>query len=83
MKNRLHDKLVRKPAAKSVKQKPVPVKIVSDSPSPMSSDDSKYRAQDALRTLQRAAEIKRDKALMKAAKAEARAQMKQLSTVCK
>jgi hypothetical protein len=82
MKNKLHDKLVRKPAAKNAKQKPVPVKIISDSPSPMSSDD-KWRAQDALRTLQRAEEIKRDKSLMKAAKAEARSQMKQLSTVCK
>lgn len=82
MKNRLHDKVVR-PASKTAKQKPVPVKIVNEGPPVSTYDDTKYRAQDALRTLQRAEEIKRDKALMKAAKAEARAQMKQLSTVCK
>lgn len=77
-------KLVRKP--KNGKQKPVPVKIVSDYPETASinkGEQDKYRAQDALRTLQRAEEIKRDKPLMRAAKAEAKSMMKQLSTVCK
>lgn len=78
--NRL-SKVVRKP--KGGKQKPVPVKIVYDSPEVTKSyDDMKYRARDALSTLSRAEEIKRDKPLMKAVKAEARNQVKSLSKVC-
>lgn len=79
--NRL-SKVVRKPKG-GAKQKPVPVKIVSDrmdAPAPY--DDIKYRARDALSTLSRAEEIKRDKPLMKAVKAEARSQVKSLSKVC-
>ncbi len=69
---------------KGTKQKPVPVKIVSESLKvSMAGEDMKWKAQDALRTLQRAEEIKRDKGLMRAAKAEAKSQMKQLSSVCK
>lgn len=76
MANRL-SKVVRK-------QKPVPVKIVNDTAkaSPIS-EDINWRAQDALRALVRAREIESDRALMKAVKAEAASQMKQLSTVCK
>lgn len=75
-------KLVRKPKG-GVKQKPVPVKIVSDRADvPAPYDDMKYRARDALSTLSRAEEIKRDKPLMKAVKAEARNQVKSLSKVC-
>lgn len=78
--NRL-SKVVNKP--KGGKQKPVPVKIVSDrADSPAPYDDMKYRARDALSTLSRAEEIKRDKPLMKAVKAEARNQVKSLSKVC-
>lgn len=75
--------VVRK--SKGGKQKPVPVKIVHDKADSIASlnDDMKYRARDALSTLQRAEEIRRDKPLLKAAKAEAKQQMKQLSTVCK
>lgn len=82
MANRLHSKVVKGGAKK---QKPVPVKIVHDTaaiagyPKP----DRKYEAQDALRTLQRAEEIRRDKGLMKIVKSEAKAQVKALSTVCK
>ena len=68
---------------KTGKQKPIPVKIVSstgDSPAPY--DDMKYRAKDALHTLARAAEIQRDKPLMKAVKAEAKSEIKRLSGVC-
>lgn len=66
------------------KPKPVPVKIVGESTGSSSLiDDMKYRARDALHTLSRAEEIKRDKPLMEAVKAEATAQMKQLSNVCK
>lgn len=77
--NRL-SKVVNKPKGK---QKPVPVKIVYDAPEVAKSyDDTKYRARDALSTLSRAEEIKRDKPLMKAVKAEARNQVKSLSKVC-
>jgi hypothetical protein len=49
-------------------------------PSPV--DDMKWRAKDALNTLTRAEEIKRDKGLMKHVKCEARNQAKALSKVC-
>lgn len=69
----------------SAKQKPVPVRIVYDSPKDCAVAPSrgidKYEAQDALRTLQRAEEIRGNKALMKAAKTEATKQIKALSSV--
>lgn len=69
--------------SKNKKQTPVPVKIVNEAgPDTIKSDD-KWRARDALDTLRRAAEIKNDKPLMRAAKAEAKAQMKILSNVYK
>lgn len=81
MANRLHSKVVKGGAKK---QKPVPVKIVGDRPDyPSMKTDRKYEAQDALRTLQRAEEIKRDRGLMKIVKSEAKAQVKALSNVCK
>ncbi len=76
--NRLQ-KIVKKPAKK---QKAIPVKIVSDAPLAVKSDDS-WRARDALSTLQRAEEIRRDKPLMRAAKVEAKKQLKALSSVVK
>lgn len=45
--------------------------------------EKKWRAQEDLRTLQRAAEIKNDASRVKAAQAEAQQQMKALSTVVK
>lgn len=82
MPNRLH-KLV-KPAKKAAKQKPVPVKIVADKANAVNPiDDQKWRACSDLSTLQLAAEIHKDKARLKAAKAEAKSQMKMLSGVCK
>lgn len=45
-------------------------------------DDMKYRARDALSTLTRAEEIKRDKSLMPHVKKEARLQAKALAKVC-
>lgn len=65
------------------KQKPVPVKIVDAPKASYPADDMKWRARDALSTLQRAEEIRRDKPLMKATKAEAKSQLKQLQNVCK
>ncbi len=43
--------------------------------------EKKYRARDALSTLTRAEEIRRDRSLMKDVKAEARQQAKALSSV--
>lgn len=84
MANRL-SKVVKKTSTK--KQTPVPVRIVSESPQVATSSGKpgidKWEAQDALRTLQRAAEIRGNKALMKAAKTEATKQIKALSTVGK
>ncbi len=58
-------------------KKPVPVRIVSDSPSSIK-EDTKWRAEDDLRALQRAAEIQNDKSRVKAAKAVAKEQMNAL-----
>lgn len=73
-------KLVRKPKS----AKPVKVEIVPSKASRIEApyDGMKYRARDALSTLSRAEEIKRDKPLMKAVKTEARNQVKSLSRVC-
>lgn len=68
------------------KPTPVPVRIVHDTSKdcaiagvPHGVD--KWEVQEALRTLQRAAEIRGNKALMKAAKTEAGKQIKALSSV--
>lgn len=69
--------------SKSV-QKPIPVKIVHDIPSKSiksSYDDNKWRAEEDLRALQRAEEIRADKARMKAAKHCAKIQIKNLEKV--
>ena len=61
---------------KAGKSKPIPVKIVSEGPSPSyAKEDQKWRAEDDLRALQRAAEIQSDKSRVKAAKAVAKEQM--------
>ena len=79
--NRLSSKLVAKKPAKG-KQKPVPVKIVSE---PMDSPqvDNSWRARSDLRALQEAEEIRRDRARLSAAKKEAKTMMRDLSKVCK
>lgn len=73
--------VVKKPGKK---QAPVPVRIVYDTPPASEAKRTgidKYDAQEALRTLQRAADIQKNKPLMRAAKAEAKAQIKALSSV--
>lgn len=71
--------------------KAVPVKIVNstgDMPSrytPSAEDkerERKYRAEDDIRTMQRAEEIKRDKERMKAMKSIAKEQMNGLKKIC-
>lgn len=62
-------------------KKPIPVKIVSDVAS-YPKEDTKWRAEDDLRALQRAKEIESDKTRMKAAKAIAKEQMSNLKKLC-
>jgi len=67
--------------------KPIPVRIVNDSPSP-STDKSyearerKYRAEDALRTMKEMKKIESDKGLMRDAKALAKEEMNKLKKIC-
>ena len=78
-------KKTKLPVAKP--QKPIPVKIVSDSPK-ASTDASyeerekKWRAESDLRTLKEAAEIQRDKERMKAAKNIGKQEMNALKKIC-
>jgi hypothetical protein len=63
-------------------KKPIPVKIVSEgSKATIGGDDKKWRAEDGLCTLQRAEEIRKDKALLKDIKALAKEQVKALSKI--
>ena len=68
------------------KKKPIPVKIVSDTANAIgpshSKEQDKWRAEDDLRTLQRAKEIENDKARMQAAKNIAKEQMSNLKKIC-
>lgn len=66
---------------KASKKNPLPVKIVSDSCAPSVKEDNKWRAEDDLRTLQRAKEVENDKARMKAVKAIAQEQMNALKKI--
>lgn len=68
---------------KATAKKPLPVKIVSDAPSPSYvKEDQKWRAEDDLRALQRAKEIEADKARMSAAKKVAAEQKAALAKIC-
>lgn len=66
-----------------VSKKPVPVKIVYDSPKTTSivSEDKKYKIESGLRTLREAEKIKSDKGLMKDIKALAKEETKALSKI--
>lgn len=70
---------------KTKKVKPIPVKIVSEPcDSPKSTyDDSKWRAQDGLRTIQEAERIKADKPLMNNIKKLAQEQVASLKKFAK
>jgi hypothetical protein len=64
-------------------KKPIPVKIVSEpAESKYAEENKKWRAEDDLRTLQRAKEIENDKARMQAAKSIAKEQMNNLKRIC-
>jgi len=69
-------------------KKAIPVRIVSDVPSTSSSDkdyearERKYRAEDALRDLERAKKHESDKALMADVKKLANEKLKALKDIC-
>lgn len=59
------------------------VSIASPSLGPSAAQEKKWQAQDDLRTIQRAAEIKADASRMRASQSEAKQQMKALQSVTK
>ena len=61
-------------------KEPVAVKIVNDAPKV--NDDIKWRAQDAMRDLERAEQHKRDPELMKHVKKAAKEKMDSLKKIC-
>ncbi len=67
---------------KASKTKPVPVKIVSDSPVE-AKPDRNWRAEDALRDIKRAEAHKRDAALMADVKKLAQDEVASLKKFCK
>lgn len=73
------------PVAKG--NKPVPVKIVHDEPKPAETAgyearERKYRAEDALRDIERVEGHKRDKDLMRDVKGLAKEKMNSLKKIC-
>lgn len=80
------NKLPVEPLAASKSKKPIPVKIVSDSPSPSNksyeASERKYRAEDALRDIERAEKHKRDAGLMSDVKALAKDKVASLKKIC-
>lgn len=65
------------------KPKPIPVKIVHDEPSPVKSspENDRWRAEDALRDIERARKHETDKGLMKQVKALAKEKMNCLKKI--
>lgn len=75
------------PVEKLGASKPVPVRIIQDSPNTKPDRDCEarerqYRAEDALRDLERAEKHKRDKALMGDVKKLAREKADSLKKIC-
>lgn len=66
--------------ANAKKTAPAKKAITVAAPKP-SAESKRWEAQDALRTLQRAEEIKRNASLLKAAQREAQLQVKALATI--
>ena len=57
-------------------------KLWAATPSVDKYDDSRYRAEDDLRTLERAREIERDKSRMKMVKTVAKEKIKSMKDIC-
>lgn len=75
-------KTMKNKLAGAVSKKPIPVKIVNDTPkTSYSEEDKKWRAQDDLRALQRAEEIRADKSRMSAVKSCVSEQLKTLKKI--
>lgn len=73
------------PVEKLKASKPIPVKIVNDEPKETKSYEDrerKYKAEDALRDLERAEGHKRDKTLMSDVKKLAREKAESLKKIC-
>lgn len=74
------------PVEKLGASKAVPVKIVSDAPMRSTASDEarerKWKAEDALRDIERAEQHKRDKALMSDVKKLAQDKVKSLKNIC-
>lgn len=54
----------------------------STKPSPMASDDNRWKVEDAMRTLMRAEELKKDKKLMSDVQKMAKEQAAKMSGLC-
>lgn len=67
---------------KASKTKPIPVKIVSDVATSPVDNDKKWRAEDALRDIQRAKKHEQDKELMRDVKKLAKDQVNSLKKIC-
>ena len=63
-------------------KKPIPVKIVSDGPVEATGESRNWRAEDALRDIERAEKHKRDKSLMADVKKLAQDKVKSLKDLC-
>lgn len=75
--------MAKLPVAKlKASKKPIPVKIVSDAPEVSTERDNKWRAEDALRDIERAEAHKRDKSLMADVKKLAQDKVKALKDLC-
>lgn len=59
-----------------------PVKSASKASSPVAYDDQRYRTEDAMRTLMRAEELKKDKKLMSDVQKMAKEQAAKMSGLC-
>lgn len=78
-------KKAKLPVEKLGASKAVPVKIVNDAPRETKSDEArerKWRAEHALRDIERAEQHKRDKALMTDVKKLARDKVNSLKNIC-
>lgn len=79
--------MAKLPVEKLKATKAVPVRIVSDEPSPVANKsyedrERKYKAEDALRDIERAEGHRRDKNLMKDVKSLAKEKVKSLKGLC-
>lgn len=68
---------------KSTASRAMPVAVAYKPSAAEKKEQMRYRAEDAIRTLTRAEEIRKDPTLMKAVKTHAQEQVKTMQSVCK